>query len=344
MNMKFVDLQKEYLFFQDQINAAFDTVKNSGRYLFGEQVEALEFEFAKLIGVKNAVAVGNGTEALYLVISHLHKLAMPILLPNFGAYPTAVACRYVTDNLIYVDVNASMTIDPQKLPKDVKNGILVGVHLFGNNCDMPAIMKYAKVNNHIVVEDCAQSTGSGSGNIGDYSIFSFYPTKPLSAMGDGGMICSNMDLSYFKKARFYGVDDNILGLNSRMDEFQAAIVRAKMPYFQILNDRRIATGNYYKTFVSGIRVNSKSVFHQFTVNFDQRDLIIKKLGRIPYMIHYPKHVNEIPVLKSRNKSIVGCRVSDTIISLPVHPYLTDEEVSEVGDFLYANREAEIQEF
>jgi len=154
----------------------------------------------------------------------------------------------------------------------------------------PKIIQYGKDHNHIIVEDCAQSTGSGSGNKSHFSIFSFYPTKPLSAMGDGGMICSNNTIDYCRSARFYGVDENILGINSRMDEFQAAIVRVKIPYLHELNNRRKKIAKFYKTFVDGITVNSNCVYHQFVVRFKNRDQIIKN---IPYMIHYPKHVNEL---------------------------------------------------
>jgi len=267
---------------------------------------------------------------------------MPIILPNFGAYPTATVCRHITDRLYYVDVDSSMTMDVNKLP-DVKNGIIVPVHLFGNNCQMDKIISYAKSNNHIVIEDCAQSTGSGSGIHGDYSIFSFYPTKPLASMGDGGMICSDNSLDYFRKARVYGVEDNILGFNSRMDEWQAAVVNCKMDFLDMLNAKRIRIAERYKEAVSGYTVNSTSVYHQFTIRFKNRAEVIKKLdsASIPYMIHYSKHVNEMLVLSGAVPSKVGYRVDDTILSLPVHPYLTDLEIEQIEDFLYENREEEI---
>ena len=266
---------------------------------------------------------------------------MPIILPNFGAYPTAFACRQITDNLIYVDVDASMTIDITKLP-NIQNGIIVPVHLFGNNCQMKEIMEYAKINNHIVIEDCAQSTGSGSGQYGDYSIFSFYPTKPLSSMGDGGMICSNNNLEYFKKARVYGIHDDILGLNSRMDEFQAAVVNCKINSFMKYNNRRIEIATRFKKIVNGIKINSNSIYHQFTLQVKNRKQIINKLKSIPYMIHYEKHSSEIPVLKGKNKSTISYRISDKIISLPIHQHLKNSEVEQIEEFLYANRKEEIK--
>jgi len=140
--MKFVDLQKEYQVFKPQIDKAMNKVKKSGRYLFGSEVEKLEKEFASLIGVENAVSVGNGTDALILVFSYIKYLCkqqLPIILPNFGAYPTAVACGHFTDDLHYVDVDSSMTIDVNKLP-DIRNCILVVVHL--HVLDSESYMEY----------------------------------------------------------------------------------------------------------------------------------------------------------------------------------------------------------
>jgi len=339
--MKFTDLNAEYNMFSTGIESRWYRIKRDSRYLFGGEVEELENTLPPLVGKKYGVAVKSGTDALLLSIGHIYREGMPIILPNFGAYPTAVACRKITDNLVYVDVDESLTIDVTKLP-DIQNGIIVPVHLFGNNCRMDEIMEYARLNNHIVIEDCAQSTGSGSGKYGDYSIFSFYPTKPLACMGDGGMICSNDDMSYFRKARFYGVDDGILGINSRMDEFQAAVVNSKVHSFMKLNKRRIEIAERYKKVVNGIIVNTVSVYHQFTVLFKNRDKIIERLGDIPYMIHYEKHASEIPVLKGRFEHKVCFRVNDIIISLPVHPFLIELEIERIEGFLYENRKEEIE--
>jgi len=340
--MKFVDLSAEYWAYRRDINDRWLRIKEAGCFLFGKEVEELEASFPEYVAEKKyGVAVKSGTDALLLVLGRVHREGMPIILPNFGAYPTAVACRHITDRLIYVDVDASMTMDVTKLP-DVRDGIIVPVHLFGNNCRMEEIMEYAEVNNHIVVEDCAQSTGSGSGKYGDYSVFSFYPTKPLASMGDGGMICSDNNLDYFKKARFYGVDDGILGVNSRMDEFQAAVVNSKLGSFTKLNQRRIEIAERYKKIVKGIKVNSNSVYHQFVVQFKDRNEVIKKLNGIPYMIHYENHVNEIPVLRGRFNPEVHYRVNDRIISLPVHPYLTNSEMEQVEDFLHENKKEELE--
>lgn len=330
--MKFTDLAAEYSFYKDVIEERWTKIKDKAHYLFGDETKELENTFPKFIGKKYGVVVRNGTDALILALQKTYQKGMPIILPNFGAYPTAFACRTITDNLIYVDVDASMTIDVTKLP-NIKNGIIVPVHLFGNNCNMKEITKYAKVNNHIIIEDCAQSAGSGSGKDGDYSIFSFYPTKPLASMGDGGIICSNNDMEYFRSARIYGIHDNIMGLNSRMDEFQAAVVNCKIDSFMKHNQRRSEIAVRYKKIINGIKINSKSIYHQFTVLFHNRDQIIEKLNDIPYMIHYGKHSNEIPILKGKHNSEISYRVNDKIISLPIHPFLLEDDIIKIERFL-----------
>jgi dTDP-4-amino-4,6-dideoxygalactose transaminase len=239
-----------------------------------------------------------------------------------------------------------MTIDPEKLP-NIKNGIVIPVHLFGNNCQIEKIKDYCQQNNHILIEDCAQSTGSGSGSDGDYSVFSFYPTKPLGSMGDGGMICLNDkdESEFFKKFRFYGQDKGrveFVGINSRIDEFQASVVLAKMHSYQKLNDKRIEIATRYKKIIKGYKVNSKSVYHIFAVLFNDRTKVIDLMNQlqIPHMIHYPHHVSELPVLQGKNKCDVGFRVSDKIVSIPCHPFLSETDIQKVEEFLFSVKEQE----
>ena len=245
------------------------------------------------------------------------------------------ACRNFTDNIYYVDVDRSMTIDVNKLPL-LKNGIVVQVHLFGNNGNSD-IINYVQDNNHTFIEDCAQSTGSGSGKVGNYSVFSFYPTKPLASMGDGGMICSDVNLDEYKSLRFYGQKNNDIievGVNSRMDEIQSAILNVKMRRFQELNDKRIEIAHRYKKHVRGIKEWSKSIYHQFVVLYNRREEIIKELKSrdIPFMVHYERHVSEIKVLEGKYNK-VDYRVNDKIISLPVHPFLKENEIQKIEEFL-----------
>lgn len=339
--MKFVDLQAEYHFFKDEIDEALMKTANSGWYLFGEELRQLESAFVDLTGKKHAIGVKNCTDAIMLVLKAVWKPGMPIILPNFGAYPTAIACKNITNDLYFVDVDDTLTIDASKLP-DLKNGIVIPVHLFGNNCDMESIVKYCKDNNHILVEDCAQSTGSGSGKLGDYSVFSFYPTKPLASMGDGGMICCNEDRTIFDRLRFYGQEKGdvyLLGVNSRMDEFQAGIVNAKFSRFVELNNKRKSICSRYGKVVKGLTTRHDCVFHQFVILFNNRAKVIDEFSNtgVPYIIHYPNHISEMDIFNDVIYRRVGTRINDKCLSVPCHPFMSEEEIQKVEELLHKVR-------
>lgn len=339
--MKFVDTNSEYKFFKHAINRNVEPVLQSGRYLLGEKTKELEAKFSSIVGQDySSCAVKNCTDAISIILRKELQKGMPVIIPNFGAYPTSVAVHALTNNVHYVPVDETFTMDTSKLPADIKNGIIIPVHLFGNNCDMDSIMDYASTNNHLVIEDCAQSTGSGSGSRGNFSVFSFYPTKPLASMGDGGMICSREkeDTEYFKKFRFYGQKDRkmeFVGVNSRIDEFQAAVVLAKIEEFHLLNNSRRQNSERYKSIIKGMCARSGCVYHQFPVLFHQREIIIKELKNrnIPFIIHYDSHVTDFDFLNQHQYN-ADFRINDKIISLPCHPFLKEDEIQKVEEFLY----------
>ncbi len=172
--MKFVDTTAEYKYFKSAIDCNVKSVAESGRYLLGDKTRELESAFTSIVGNDyTCTAVKNCTDAISIILKKELKPGMPVIIPDFGAYPTSVACHAITDNVHYVPVDETFTMDISKLPHNLKGGIIIPVHLFGNNCDMTAIMQYAKSNGHLVIEDCTQSTGSGSGRYGDFSVFSF---------------------------------------------------------------------------------------------------------------------------------------------------------------------------
>lgn len=331
--MKFLDTAAEYIYFKKRIDDVISKTALNGKYLLGNNTSLLEEKFSAITGTKHNVTVKNCTDAITMIVKKLWQPGMPVIIPNFGAYPTSVAVHSITDNVHYVDVDDTYTMDVSKLP-DLKNGIIIPVHLFGNNCDMKSIMEYATKNNHFVIEDCAQSTGSGSGVHGHYSVFSFYPTKPLASMGDGGMISTRCgDHEYFKKFRFYGQlgrNMEFVGINSRMDEFQAGIVLSKINDFHKLNERRKEIACRYSEFVTGMRPRGNCVYHQFPVRFTQRDKVagIFRENNIPFIIHYEKHVTDFRFL-NKNNYVAGFKVNDSILSLPVHPFMSESEIQTV---------------
>lgn len=338
----FNDLKSENNLFSKMINFRFENIKESGVYLLGDQSKELEERFAAMIGKKYCIAVKNGTDALMLAVKYALKKCpsnAPVIIPNFGAYPTAIAVKNCTDNIHFVDIDESMTMDARKLPEGIRNGIIIPVHLFGNNCNMKMIKRYATQNDHIIIEDCAQSCGSGSGQAGDISCFSFYPTKPLGTTGDGGAICTDDKQAYqeMMAMRFYGMQDGTIhtaGINSRMGELECAVINAKMDNFEQFIEKRRAIANRYKKIVDGFHINSNCIYHQFTVLFNERDMIVQELEKqgIPYMIHYPKHVSDMPAFEYL-KHTPAYRVNDKIISLPCHPFMQEEHIQQVEAFL-----------
>ena len=333
--MKFVDLKKEFEYFEHGIKSRWVDVTDNGVFFFGDQTDELESNMCKLSGNKNAVSTGNCTDAIMMVLKSIicedvGSVDMPVILPNFGAYPTAVAVHNITDNVHYVDVKDDFTIDTWKLP-DIRDGIIIPVHLFGNLCNMDAIIEYAKANNHIIIEDCAQAAGLRGTCRGDYSVFSFYPTKNLASMGDGGCICSDQDLSEIKKLRFYGQHEGSIeeiGVNSRMDEFQAAVVNTKFDKLDYMNNERAKAADFYGG------SNKNSVWHQYPVLYKNRKKVIEiaENHSIPYLIHYSHHMPDFTVLRG-NYNEVGNRISDKILSVPINPFMTGNEVSLVARFL-----------
>ena len=341
--MKFNDLKVEAQYFAQAITRQWKQVSDSGMFLFGPQGQLLEKNMAQLSNRKYAVAVKNATEAITFLIRKLSGKSTPIILPDFGAYPTAMAALAAQNsNLHFVPVDSTYTMNVATLPDHLKRGIVIAVHLFGNNCDMSKIIPYASQHDHIIIEDCAQSTGSDTPtNQNTIKVYSFYPTKPLASMGDGGMICTNDKRIYdwIKEYRFYGLrDDGMIeraGVNSRMDEWQAAVVNAKFKDFDDLNQKRIVVANQYKKIVRGITTRGRCIYHQFPMRFLKRDqLIVPELIKrdIPYIIHYPYHVSDHPVFNYL-KYQTPFRINHQIISLPCHPFMEQHEIDKVIEFL-----------
>lgn len=338
--MKFLDLNKENAVITKDL---FKAVIDKGEYLLGSYLQKLEDIFPKSVGYDYGVTFKNATDALSVLIGVLLKDKKKVICPNFTAYPTAVAIRSKTKQVYYVDVDESLTCNIDDFPR-IKNAIVVVVNLFGNNGDLDKIRKWCDATNSIMIEDCAQSTGSESkARVSDFAVYSFYPTKPLGSMGDGGMICFN-DLKwkeYFKIIRFYGQtkeEARYIGINSRMDEWQCAIVLEKMKHYRKWNDKRIKIAERYKQHIKGISVHSQNVYHRFPVLYNKREEVVKKTD-FPFMVQYDKHITDMGVLKGkRNK--VNFRVNDKILILPLHSMMKESEICQIEEFLYKTKNYE----
>lgn len=311
----FNDLKAENDMFMKEINMRWQKVVDSGIYLEGDQCKEMEDRLAKLIGKKYCIVLGNYKNAIDTVLKSI-LIKNSVIIPDFWC-DSIRGESFENANVICVDVDESLTMDVKKLPI-VKDGLIIAVHLFGNNCNMKMIKRYASQNNHAIIEDCSHSIGSGSGKESDISIFSFSPGNPLSTIGDGAAILMDDKLMY----------TSMLGLkNSYMSEMECAVVNSKMDKFEHLIEKRRNIAGRYKKIVDGIRINSNCIYQQFTVLFNERDKVIEELQKlnIPYTIPSSKFEDNI---------------SSKIISLPCHPFMHESHIKMVEAFLTQNKKYE----
>lgn len=326
-------------------------VMESGAYLLGPELAAFETKFADYLGVKYIVGVGSGTDALTLALRSLGLKNQEVLVPA-NAYPTAfgVASAQVKMRLCDVDpdtLNVSVSTIKRALTKKTR-GVVV-VHLYGMPSPMAEIMEFAKNNKLLVIEDCAQAVGAmiGSRHVGTFGhagCFSFYPTKNLNAMGDGGAVATNNDqiADRIRRLRMYGEDVRYYSLelstHSRLDEIQAAILRVKLLYLKDELKERQVMGLRYRAALKSSSLIPEQLpkklthgYHLFVVKSKNRDILREKLkaAGIMSLIHYPAPIHLQPAFK-----ILGCKRGDfpvaemaskQVLSLPLYVGLNLED-------------------
>jgi dTDP-4-amino-4,6-dideoxygalactose transaminase len=356
-----------YLTHKIEIDKAIMTVLESGRYVLGSQTKYFEEEFANYIGVNNAVAVSSGTDALSLALRACNiGPGDAVISVSHTAVATIAAIENVGAVPVLIDIDPrTFTMDPNFLEEAIRkikkqainNKILlkaiIPVHLYGHPADMQSIMNIAKEYDLFVIEDCAQSNGAifkgkKTGALGHLAAFSFYPTKNLGALGDGGMVVTDNDNLYdkLKLLRQYGWHQQyistIKGTNSRLDEIQAAILRVKLNYLDKENKRRCEVAKNYEENLSNTPLilpqclpGNKHVYHQYVVRTSKRDLLKAHLQNrgIGSLIHYPLPVHLQPaylnIYQVHNKLPITEQVASEILSLPIFPELSDEEIKSI---------------
>ena len=357
------DPRAAYLEYKQEIDAAISSVLDQGRYILGTQVEAFEQEFSQFIGADYAVAVGNGTDALVLAIQACGIGPGDVVFTvSHTAVATVAAIELAGATPVLVDIEpGSFTMSARSLETAIV-GLRAGrprgvipVHLYGNPADLVAISAIARRYDLVLIEDCAQSHGASlegrsTGTWGAASTFSFYPTKNLGAIGDGGMIVTS-DSTVAERARLlrqYGWKERyvseIAGANSRLDELQAAILRVKLRHLAADNERRREIAKRYSSSLSDTRLvlpreraGACHVYHQFVVRSHDRDKLRDHLADdgIGTLIHYAVPVHLQPAYRGRLTS--GQSLPETelvaaeILSLPIFPQLTNEQVDAVAD-------------
>jgi dTDP-4-amino-4,6-dideoxygalactose transaminase len=350
----FGNLKRQYERLREEIDAVTIEVYESGWFILGKQVKAFETNFAKYCGAKYSIGVGSGTEALHLALVACGVTpGDEVITVANTCIPTISAISFAGATSILVDISeATFTIDPSLVEERItsKTKAIIPVHLYGQCADMNPILDIAQRHNLKVIEDCAQSHGSlyngrMAGTMGHAGAFSFYPSKNLGALGDGGLVVTNDEEIADKlvKLRNYGQEKryyhSIKGFNSRLDELQAAILNIKLLYLDSWNQRRWEIAKKYDRAFFGTSIicpqeisDRLHTYHLYVVRVKEREKfqsLLQEKG-ITTIIHYPipVHLQE-SYSECRNQSKylpVTEKLASEIVSLPLYPELTDEEV------------------
>ena len=352
--------KEQYQSYRDDINSAIQRVLDSGWYILGEEVIQFEKEFAQFNAVSNAMGVGSGTEALHIALRALDiGQGDEVITTAHTAVATASAIALAGAKPIFVDIEPGFfTIDPDLIEDAItpKTKAIIPVHIYGQPCDMDAIMRIAQKHDLKVIEDCAQAhgaeyNGKRVGSIGDVGCFSFYPTKNLGAIGDGGALVTNDDqlAGKIKLLREYGWKERYIsskeGWNSRLDELQAAILHVKLKHLDEDNSRRNKHAKIYFDLLNILplelpktRLKCSHVFHLFVLETKQRDELkdyLQKNG-VNTTIQYPVPVHQQKYFQNlcdEQSLPVTEKAAKNILSLPMYPELKEKEIHKVPNIL-----------
>ena len=368
MAVPFLDLKAPFLELQEELDAAYRRVMESGWYILGQEVEAFEAEFAAYCEAKYCVGVGNGLDALHLIMQAMEiGIGDEVIVPANTYIASWLAVSYAQATPIPVEPDEkTFNIDPHRIEAAItqRTKAIMAVHLYGQPADMDAINEIAARYDLRVIEDAAQAHGARYkehrvGSLGDAAGYSFYPTKNLGAFGDGGAVTTNdADLAdKIRLLRNYGsrikYQHEIKGFNSRLDELQAAFLRVKLAKLDEWNERRKQVAQYYLKALRNIP-NLKlpyvppwaePVWHLFVVRHPRRDSLKQHLnaGGVSTLIHYPvsPHLSEAYAEKGKKDCKIGKfplteKISKEILSLPIGSQISEEEIEKVVGLLSEN--------
>lgn len=352
------DPKTEYTLNKKEIQKAILNVLESGKYILSDEVRKLENTIKKLLNVKNAVSVKNGTDALIISLKILGiKKGDEIITTSHTALATTAAIINVGAKPVIIDIDKEFyTLDSKKIENKInkKTKAILPVHIYGQCCDMKDIMRIANKYNLYVIEDCSQALGSKIknkyvGTFGDIGTISFYPTKNFGALGDGGMIITNNSKIFKKIERYreYGWDrkrnTNNVGINSRLDEIQAAILNLKLKYFKMYLKEKNRIAKKYISEIKNlsiilpkIRKNSFHSFHIFAILTKSRKHFLRYLKKhnIFLSIHYNKltfenkgYTKNCEFSKLELKNSLN--VSKSTLSLPIYNGLSEIKLNKI---------------
>ena len=356
----FLDLKKINQAFESEFQKSFQAFMDSGHYILGNQVKVFEANFARFCGTQYCIGVGNGLDALRLILEGYKILGKlkdgdEVLVASNTYIATILAIKQASLKAVLVEADVrNYNFDMTSLKSMIteKTKAIMPVHLYGEIAPMEEIMKISHSHNLLTIEDAAQAHGAKSkdgrraGNLGNAAGFSFYPSKNLGALGDGGAITTNDEAlaKVVEKLRNYGTStkyvNEFIGFNSRLDELQAAFLNVKLPSLDSDNDKRRAIAKRYISEIKNKRIHLPNyagaedhVFHLFVVSVENRFDFIDFLNRngVGSLVHYPipPHKQKALLEFSSLDFPVTEKIHDEVISLPMSPVLKDEEVDRV---------------
>jgi len=349
----FNDFISEYQSIKSQIDSAISNVLSRGSFILGNEVSKFEEELSNYIGTKYCVGVASGTDAITLSLRSLGiGSGDEVITSNMTAFPTITGIVNAGAIPVVADINQNDgLINPTKIERSItpKTKAIIPIHLYGQSCEMESIQQIANTHSLFLIEDCAQACGAKYagvkvGNFGNCGAFSFYPTKNLGAYGDAGAVVTN-DADIFERLKFlrnYGQSSryhhDFNGMNSRLDEIQAAILRVKLKYVDLWNNKRISIAKFYRETITRVDVlndysKNQHIYHLFVIKSPQRDRLMKHLKErdIQTLVHYP-----IPVHRQKayqgltSKNLFNSdNFASQILSIPIHPWLNQEQTNQV---------------
>lgn len=359
MNLKFNDLGKQWEEIREGAISDLDSIGHAGSYIGGKDIDLFEKKFSDYIGVEYSVGVSNGTDALKMALRLFNLSELDVVIIPANTYiADYIAAKQLTTSprIVLVDHDETYCIDTESLNNFMggnrykyRKAVVIPVHLYGYACDMTRIMELSQKWEFEVLEDCSQShgtlwNGQHTGTFGSVAIFSLYPGKNLGAIGDAGIICTNneeyakrlkMLRNYGSKLKYYYVD---MGYNHRLDTIQAAFLSRKLDRLNDWTEAKRKIAERYLSEIKGvilpiIRDNCKHSFHVFCIQVENRDRFMEEMGKrgIPTLIHYPIPIHMTDVFDKNTDLVWSSKntdlLKDKIVSIPIHPFLTEEEVS-----------------
>ncbi len=325
-----------------------------GEFIGGDSVTSFENSLSNYLGTKNIISVGNGTDALIIGLLSLKLKKREVIVPSFSFFATSEAIVQAGLVPVFVDIDyKDCNIDVSKIESKIteNTGAILPVHLFGNSSDMNTIISIAEKYDLMILEDVAQSFGTKYedkhlGTLGDIGCFSFFPTKTLGAYGDGGAIATDNDeiAEYARMLKNHGSKqkyiNEVFGFNSRLDSIQASVLNLKLNHIDTWIEKRILAGKYYDEKLSNLENlklidNSNSTYNYYSIYIleNKRDHFKNYLDEknIANAIYYPKTLPSLPAHNSSEKFPVSEKICDEIISLPIWPGISDDELAYVTD-------------